>query len=306
MTLQQLRDFLAVVAHGGYRPAARALGLSQAGLTKSIAKLEQDHGVALIDRSAKGAVLTAEGVVFLRHAKSIVLEADRALDWLASANGAKAERIAMGVSLEPSLRLVPAVLADFRRTLPDVALQLTHGVASVLIAGVRENRLEFAVTRLPAEFDASDLTVQVLFESEAVIAGRAGHPLATGAAIEDLATCDWIVIGDPSQPAEVDPSIRETFADPLLARPRVAAVTDSLFSAVAMLVESDCLARLPRAALDHPLIAGKLVGVRSAEAPSRYQIAVLHKASRRLSREAQTLCAMLASFARVAPALSPR
>lgn len=50
MTLQQLRDFVAVVTHGGYRPAARVLDVAQAGLTKSIARLEQAYGVALLDR----------------------------------------------------------------------------------------------------------------------------------------------------------------------------------------------------------------------------------------------------------------
>jgi len=41
MRLQQLRDLLAVVSHGGYRAAARALDVSQAGLTKSVAKLKR-------------------------------------------------------------------------------------------------------------------------------------------------------------------------------------------------------------------------------------------------------------------------
>ena len=306
MTLQQLRDLIAVVAHGGYRPAARMLGLSQAGLTKSIAKLEKDHGVALLDRTGQGAALTAEGVVFLRYAKSIVLEADRAEAWLTSSREARVERIALGVSIEPSLHLVPAVLADFRRMLPEVALQLTHGVSSTLLAGVRENRLEFAVTLLPADFDASDLAMQVLFESESVIAARSGHPLCAAASVADLVACDWIVVGDPAQPADQDPSIRELFLEQSLEQPRVAAVTDSLFGAVAMLVESDCLARLPKAALDHPLIAGKLASIKTAQSSRRYQIAIVRKANRHLSREAQTLCAMLASFARIAPALPQR
>lgn len=306
MTLQQLRDFIAVVAHGGYRPAAREMGLSQAGLTKSIAKLEGEHGVALLDRSGKGAALTADGVVFLRYAKAIVHEADRAEAWLGGSHHDRAQRIALGVSLEPSLRLVPAVLADFRRVLPSVALHLTHGVSSTLVAGVRESRLEFAITRLPPEFDASDLEVQVLFESESVVAARMAHPLQAGATPAELAACEWIVVGDPAQQADADPSIRELFLDRGVALPRIVAVTDSLFGAVAMLVESDGLARLPRAVLDHPLVAGRLIGIPTDVVSRRYPIAVLRKAGRQLSREAQTLSAMLASYARVAPVLVTR
>jgi DNA-binding transcriptional LysR family regulator len=90
LTLQQLRDFLAVIAHGGFRPAARVLGVAQAGLTKSVARLEEEHGVVLIERSASGATLTALGVEFHRLAAAVALEADRAEAWLREAGTAKA------------------------------------------------------------------------------------------------------------------------------------------------------------------------------------------------------------------------
>ena len=61
MRLQQLRDLLAVVSHGGYRAAARALDVSQAGLTKSLAKLEEEHDIVLIERTSQGIALSAAG-----------------------------------------------------------------------------------------------------------------------------------------------------------------------------------------------------------------------------------------------------
>jgi DNA-binding transcriptional LysR family regulator len=305
LTLQQLRDLVAVVTHGGYRPAARALGQAQAGLTKSIARLEREHGVVLLERSGQGVALTADGAAFLRHAQAVVLEADRAQDWLAAAaapNRARGASIALGVSVEPSLALVPAVLEDFRRMLPEVSVRLTQGVASTLLAGVRENRLELAVTRLPAAFEDGDLAVERLFESEAIVAARAGHPLATRGAPVDLAqlaACDWIVVGDPALPAQEDPSLRELFAAPSLPPPRIATVTDSIFGAVALLVQSDAVARLPRALLDHPLVAGLLCALPLRQDPSPpYAIAVVRKATRALSPEARTLAAMLGSFVR--------
>lgn len=304
MTLQQLRDLLAVITHGGYRSAARALGRSQAGLTKSVAKLEREHGVVLFDRGGLGASLNSDGEQFLRYAQSVLLEADRAEQWLQAPRRRRAASVSLGVSVEPSLRLVPSVLEDYRRVLPDVTVRMSHGVSSELIAGVRENRLELAITRLPAELQAVDLKIDALYESEPVVAARKGHPLARAASLSDLSGCDWVVVGDPSQPTASDASIRELFDDHSLGRPRIAAVTDSLFGAIATLVASECLARLPRKVLDHPLVAGQLIGLQLREAPSPYQVAIVHKASRPLSREAQTLAAMLSSYARVARGLS--
>ena len=78
MTLQQLKDLLAVVSFGGYRAAARALDVSQAGLTKSLAKLEEEYGVNLLERTAKGIVLSTDGEAFVNHARAILQETDRA------------------------------------------------------------------------------------------------------------------------------------------------------------------------------------------------------------------------------------
>lgn len=305
MTLQQLRDFVAVVTHGGYRPAARVLDVAQAGLTKSIARLEQEYGVALLYRQSKGVTLSAAGATFLRYAQAVILDADRAEAWLRAEANAKAEgatTLMFGVSTEPSLQLMPAVLSDFRRAMPNVALRMTQRVASALLAGVRESRLELAVTRLPPGFEDRDLVVQPLFESEAVVVARADHPVVTAGQPVDhtaLTAWDWVVFGDTSQPAESDTNILEMFDARGLSRPHVAAVTDSLFEVVAMLTDADLLALLPSVALTHPLVDGRLrqVALRDPTSP-RYTIAIVHKASVALSPAARTLAAMVASMVR--------
>jgi DNA-binding transcriptional LysR family regulator len=75
-------------------------------------------------------------------------------------------------------------------------------------------------------------------------------------------------------------------------------VSDSLVGAIAMLTESDCIARLPRAILDHPLAAGQLVEIPVRE-QAVHEICIVRRSGRRLGREAQTLASMLKSFARV-------
>jgi len=66
-----------------------------------------------------------------------------------------------------------------------------------------------------------------------------------------------------------------------------------------MLLDSDFVARLPRAILSHRLAAGVLAEIPVREQAGRaYEIALVRKAGRRASREARTLAAMLTSFAR--------
>src|SRR5512135_2528956 len=66
-----LRPFLAVARSGNLSAAARELAVSQPALTKSVRKLEQQVGVPLFDRRARGMALTASGAALLSHARTI-------------------------------------------------------------------------------------------------------------------------------------------------------------------------------------------------------------------------------------------
>ncbi len=303
MTLQQLRDLLSVLAHGGFRSTARALSVSQAGLTKSIVRLEEECGFALLERTAKGILLTPRGEAFLPYAQAVLGECDRAQQWISDSRKRPVRRVALGLSIEPSLCLAPSVLADFRRAMPKVTVHVWQSSSSALLARLRDNSIELAVMKLPVLDTLDDLRVEVLYEAPAAVVARLGHPLAQARSVQALLEAEWIVVGDPSRPGGDDASVRELFVEQRLGKPTIAAVSDSLFGAVAMLMESDCVARLPRAILDHPLAAGRLIEIAVGER-AVHDICLVSRSSRRLGREAQMLASMLKSFARVARPLA--
>jgi DNA-binding transcriptional LysR family regulator len=305
MTLQQLRDLMAILAHGGFRSTARALSVSQAGLTKSIVRLEEECGFALLERTAKGISLTPRGEAFLPYAQAVLGECDRAQQWVSDLGKRPVRRVALGVSIEPSLSLAPSVLADFRRAMPEVTVHVWQSSSSALLTRLRDNSIELAVMKLPALDTLDDLRVEVLYEAPAAVVARSGHPLAQARSVQALLEAQWVVVGDPSRPGGDDASVRELFVEQRLGTPRIAAVSDSLFGAIAMLMESDCVARLPRAILDHPLAAGQLVEIAVVER-AVHDICLVRRSSRRLGREAQMLASMLKSFARVARPLARR
>lgn len=77
MTLTQLRSFIAVVQHGGFTAAAKALSISQTTITSQIQALEQEHGVELFHRRGRRVDLSAVGIDLLPIARKISgLEAD--------------------------------------------------------------------------------------------------------------------------------------------------------------------------------------------------------------------------------------
>jgi DNA-binding transcriptional LysR family regulator len=77
----QLEYFVAVAEQGQMTSAARRLGIAQPALSQSIAQLEADLGLKLLDRHPRGVTLTAAGEAFYAKARVAVaasVEADSA------------------------------------------------------------------------------------------------------------------------------------------------------------------------------------------------------------------------------------
>lgn len=78
LDLGAVRTFLAVVEDGHFTDAAARVGMSQQAVSKRIAKLESDLGVALLLRSRAGVRPTEDGAAFLPHARALISMADQA------------------------------------------------------------------------------------------------------------------------------------------------------------------------------------------------------------------------------------
>ncbi len=79
MRLSQLEYFVKVAECGSITKAAQELFLSQPSLTKSIANLEAQYDIKLLERTAKGITVTTQGQEFLEYAKA-ALDACHALE----------------------------------------------------------------------------------------------------------------------------------------------------------------------------------------------------------------------------------
>jgi DNA-binding transcriptional LysR family regulator len=79
MDLNALIDFALVANHGGLGKASRASGKSKATLSRRIAGLEDELGVRLIERSARGLKLTETGTMLMARIDGPMREVDEAV-----------------------------------------------------------------------------------------------------------------------------------------------------------------------------------------------------------------------------------
>jgi DNA-binding transcriptional LysR family regulator len=78
ITLRQLHYFVTVAEEGKLTGAARKLYVAQPALSQAIAQLEQQLGVRLLERHARGVTLTAAGEAFYAKAHAAVHAASEA------------------------------------------------------------------------------------------------------------------------------------------------------------------------------------------------------------------------------------
>ncbi|MGV3619621.1 MAG: LysR family transcriptional regulator [Archangium sp.] len=144
----RLAIFDAVVRHGGFSAAARALGLPQSSVSQHLAALEEDVGEALVDRSSRKLRLTEAGQSLALHARTVLdaLDASRAaLKHLGSVTGS----LSLGASDTLATHLLPPVFAAFRRAHADVELRLDNRPSPTLAERVAARELDLAVVTLP-------------------------------------------------------------------------------------------------------------------------------------------------------------
>jgi DNA-binding transcriptional LysR family regulator len=75
MTLQQLKYIIKTVECGSISEAAKQLFISQPSLSSAIRELENELGIEIFSRSAKGITLSTDGAEFLSYARQVVEQA---------------------------------------------------------------------------------------------------------------------------------------------------------------------------------------------------------------------------------------
>lgn len=76
MTLQQMKYIIAIVHCGSITKAAKQLYISQPSLSNAVKDIENEIGIEIFQRSAKGITLTADGSEFLSYARQVVEQAE--------------------------------------------------------------------------------------------------------------------------------------------------------------------------------------------------------------------------------------
>ncbi|QGZ39570.1 DNA-binding transcriptional LysR family regulator [Pseudoduganella flava] len=299
MTLQQLRDFVAVIEQGGFRAAARALCVSQAALTKSVAKLEAAHGVELMLRTPAGLLLTEPGRQLLTYARSILGEVDEAMAMLAAKRQGERVTVVVGASIDPALTLVPRVSEDFKRRNMHANVHVQHGAPGDLVDLLREGRLNVVISEVPPGLNRGNLSVEPIYTEALFIASRPGAPdaLVDGGA---LAERPWIVFSEANSAKQPQDELRDVFDKWGWRMPQTVYSSSSLIAAIDHVSSTDTFCLLPERLFSHPIAARRIKKTAVAGRPvAEREVAIITKGTRHCSGGVAEFVSMTRSLARL-------
>jgi DNA-binding transcriptional LysR family regulator len=169
-----LEAFISIAEAGNFGRAGAHLNLSQTAVSHRLRKLESSLGAQLFSRSTRQITLTSTGRELLPWAQALFFDADRQLNEIRQHSESSPSRLAFGCLPTVASKLLPALLARFQRSRPNVSVCVYDTSATDIGELVSSGGAEFAVTILAG--NQWGLAAEPLISEDYLLVCPRGHP----------------------------------------------------------------------------------------------------------------------------------
>lgn len=290
MDLADLRAFVRITDLMSVSAAARSLGLPKSGVSRALARLEQQVGAVLLDRSTRHMRLTDAGTLFRPHALRILADVDEAGAALEGLAAVPSGTLRISLPFTIASALVAPMLPRFMAAYPQVRVDL---------------KIEDRIIDMPAELVDMVVRVGPLVDSDLI----AKHLLTSETWL--CASPDYLAVrGTPLRATDLHAHTLLDYADRPVAYHDGAAgpagiaefhphavISDA--AAILPAVLGGCgIARLPDFLVKAPVEEGRLVRLWPAGRTHEVAIHALYPSHRALSAKVRVFIDALAEAAK--------
>jgi LysR family transcriptional regulator, transcription activator of glutamate synthase operon len=183
-----LRVFLAVARLGHLGRASETLHQDQSTVSRKIARMEQDLGVALFERVGRSIRLTPAGERFIPRAERLLHDLREAVADAAGAASPESGEVRIRFLHTVGARWLPERIARFLEDHPGIRFTLREGVATEVVAGVLDGDFDLGILG-PPPTGSKDLEIVPLFRERVAVVVPVHHALVgrTSCSLHDLA-----------------------------------------------------------------------------------------------------------------------
>lgn len=248
MSLQSFRHLeiiRALADHRHFGRAAKALGVSQPSLTRSLKQLEETLGVRLFERH-DGVTPTLFGRLVIERGESLLSGHSELLREITLMKGLDTGELTVAAGPFPAEISVQKAVGRLADLHPGLLLQLTTTDWTRVVDDLLQGRADLGIADISEAAEHPELQTEVIRSSPLNFYCRRGHPLAgrPEISLEELMDYPWV---GPTAPARIRLSMAPkekpfgSFGDAHnRLRPRI--VVDTLAAARDVVIASDALA----------------------------------------------------------------
>lgn len=155
MDITSLRLFITLSRNLHFGKTSEEMHMSPSAVSRSIQRLEDQLGHALLVRDNRSAQLTEAGQIFLEYALEVVKRFESLQRDLEGKSDVLRGQLSLFASVTASQSILPKVLTDFRRRYPEIHIQLETGYAVNALSKLTEG-IDVVVAALPYGSEPDD------------------------------------------------------------------------------------------------------------------------------------------------------
>jgi DNA-binding transcriptional LysR family regulator len=174
--LRQLEIIRAIADTGSFTAAGEKLRVSQSAISRQVLLLEAELGEAVFHRIGRRIRITPTGESLLQLSHRVFQDLEDTVSAIGDTQESLRGTMRLVGGMTVCLYVFPALLAEVRRTHPNLDLKITVGSADRSIAMLRSGAGDLGLVTLPVE--ATDLVSEPVLQEELLLITYTAHPLA--------------------------------------------------------------------------------------------------------------------------------
>jgi LysR family transcriptional activator of glutamate synthase operon len=178
MELRQLRYLVALADEQHFTRAAAREHIAQPALSQQIRRLEQELGLALVERTTRRVTVTEAGRALVARARRILAEVEAAADEMQAFTGVRTGHVTVGTMHTMGPVDVSLALAVFHQRHPGVELTVLEQSSEELAEMLRDDLLDLAFLSVTERVESHELGLHQLISEELMVLLPRGHALA--------------------------------------------------------------------------------------------------------------------------------
>ncbi len=198
MDLRQLRYFAAIVEQGSFSKAATKLRVAQPALSQHLRHMEDELGVALLHRGARGVLPTEAGERLLARARTILADFAALREFVRGEAELPGGEVRIGLPGTVSEQFSVPLIQAARERYPAIRIRIAEAMSGFVLDWLRRGDVDLAV--IYSTSDPKGLGIHHVLTEELCLfsaTGSARLPGTPGApvALADAAALDLILPG---------------------------------------------------------------------------------------------------------------